>query len=159
MVHNRGPLNLAAPDDTDPFPMLPQTFRDMVDGLNMLTSTTSTGIQFATGWAVWAGTIPRVRALTTMGLVTLSVDVERTGAAIAFDATGNIADTAVMTLPAGFRPARDQWLTMHSHVRPPASCVLASTGVVSLAAGPAGITYSQGLRYRFSETFDLTLQP
>ncbi|MGW2633813.1 hypothetical protein ACWC2K_31400 [Streptomyces chattanoogensis] len=54
------------------------------------------------GWKVLA-----FEAKKTCGLVHLFLEVERTGAPITANSSGNIADETIVSIPPGFRPARD----------------------------------------------------
>jgi len=109
----------------------------------------------AAGWTLAGNTTALNNAYTYAtrdgNLVDINVDVRRTGAAIATDVYGNMADTQVGTVASAFRPIRTIRMegryfggpAVNNRAPAVAKLYLTPTGVVMLEAGEPAVDLSQ----------------
>lgn len=155
MVHYRTDLNLPAPDDHDPFALLPQTVRDLADALGIViggTSVEATTLVLASGWSVSEG---KWRISGTW--LSLRLVVTRTGADISCDAAGDCPNTDICTIPPEFLPEDDHRLTIYRESAATwAGKLFAATGDIALTSGPPSKTLTTGSVLQINQVVSMT---
>ncbi|WP_205327560.1 hypothetical protein [Glycomyces sp. YM15] len=84
------------------------------------------GITAASGWAVSEAAYWRWGPI-----VSIAVSMSRTGATLTADSAGNIADTAIFTLPAAFHPPA-QWFGSFTASLTGGTYVISTSGLVTM---------------------------
>ncbi|MGW1837086.1 hypothetical protein [Streptomyces sp. NPDC002067] len=101
------------------------------------------------GWKALA-----FEAKRTCGLVHVFLEVERTGAPITANSSGNIGDETIVTLPPGYRPARDvEAIACDGYAD--GGCRISPSGTVTLRTWAPNGTLAKGNTIRITPTYIL----
>lgn len=148
-------------------PNVPQHMQSLASGVEstiaaqapkaMTTTTTSADVTFGAGWG--AGTegvrLMRIPLGNTANatLITVYVNVSRTGATISPDAGGNITDETLFTLPTGYRPTSICPVSIQVVSSSPATGRIGTDGVTLLQEMAPGGSITTGRSLRIQATY------
>lgn len=123
-------------------------------GAPTFTPTTAVDEAVLTGAVAAGWSIDSCAARKAGGVTTVSVHVERVGSNIVASASGNIADTVVGTLAAGFRPIDGTMITNYDMSGIATGSVsIGNDGIVTIKSLSAGNTIGLGDTVNFSLTW------
>lgn len=110
-------------------------------------TTTTTGLTLRSGWSLSA-----FQASAVCGVAMVRVDVQRTGGTIPASAAGNLADTEVCVLPAGWRPFDTRTAVVEDGFGSGAARVT-TDGVITLRTWSSNGEITSGNVTRITDTF------